>query len=194
MMRAVLVLFCLLSCNARRRGKTQKDPMSYTDEDYLRQRASPQNILDDSVCSADGWTDFATLPKDRMGITTFSNGFRFKQVVPGGNVRPSVKSPVMLKFTGRLLKKRNAGNSVESGARIMVPQGGQKLTIEQPVEHVEHALSVLREISIHLGFKTTGFDESLQNDFRNLFLSQREGSIWKMYMPENLVLGEGGTR
>merc|ERR1740123_2270998 len=36
-----------------------------------------------------------------------------------------------------------------------------------------------------LGFKNQKFEGTLMAEFQDLFLSQREGSIWKIHIPEN---------
>merc|ERR1719464_1801639 len=98
----------------------------------------------------------------------------------------------MVKYTGLLIKKRNSGSESRQFGKIMVPRGGQKLTIEQPVESSEHATTLLTEIAHHLGFKNQKFDETLSAEFHDMFLSQREGSIWKIHIPEKTF--NTGTR
>lgn len=183
--------------NLRQEGKKKADPMAFTDEDYLRRIVlKGEETVKDAHCNAEGWTDFAPLLTNKYGIATLQSGFRFKQCIPGGKLRPSVDSPVLVKFTGRLLKKKGmpAGESKQQSGKIMVPQGGQKLTIEQPVEDAAHAMTILIEIAMHLGFRLEEFPQQVQEDFTNLFLSQREGSIWKIHIPEKLMLGESGSR
>lgn len=166
--------------------KKKKDPWHKTDEDYLRRKPRPQDYLHPSVCSADGptWVDYMDLPNDKMKITTLPSGMRFKLVEQGSDVRPSATSAVMVKYTGLLIKKRNSGKESRQFGKIMVPQGGQKLTIEQPVESATHANALLTEIAHHLGFKEQKFDDQLSAEFNDLFRSQREGSVWKIHIPE----------
>jgi len=194
MMMYFIVFFYVLNINAEEvmpklkedKKDKSKDPWHKTDEDYLRRKPRPQDYLHPSVCSADGpqWVDYMTLPNDKMKITTLPSGMRFKISEEGSSKRPSDKSAVMVKYTGLLIKKRNSGTENRQYGKIMVPQGGQKLTIEQPVEGSKHATTLMTEIAHHLGFKNQKFDETLQAEFHDLFLSQREGSVWKIHIPE----------
>lgn len=203
-MKILLILLLLTTCihsGVRRKAKNKKkvDPlMINTDEDYLRRKKNVRPTVNEQVCNAEEHVDYAELPSDKRNIVTMPSGLRYKVVKQGEMFRPGADSAIDGRFTGRLIKKISAlfkkkGKGKQKG-KIVQPDGGQKISIEQPIDGGAMALDLLQEIGNHLGFVMVDIHRDVKRDFDKLYYSLRDKSLWKFYIPEDKFLGKKGYR